>query len=639
MPITVETDTNNEFDWATRTTDELTLFGRTMIDVTTLYDDGHIEETYSLNGVLITQEIQDPTDVFDFENQLTRYDTSGVLQFIDTLGDDAQREVQNFENGTLDTIVLTDESDTTNGPGTLPWNTITITFNTDGTVDERVINYDQNTGFFLPISDQQESNFLYEILYDADDTNDWLFIDNSRSGTSNTITTYYDHGGVREEIFRNGIADRISEDDYGNAEIWTGRTTLFDANGLITTRFTSNDDGSTFVESYIDGGLYLTTYQDNDSSNSVISVSISYDSEGNAVSQDTLLTNGETVTEILRETSIQIDTDEIANWDRITTVQDGEGTLIERETIFDNGNTRFDSFDNGVLSERLTTQADGDLVRDTYAGGQRVENVRIDVSDSVNWEEQTSTFDANGDLSTRTTIFDNGNTRADSFESGVLSERLTTEADGDLRFDTYENGQRVSNVRTDVSDSVSWEEQTSTFDANGDLSNRTTTYDDGVLRVETFEDGQRVSLTQTDLLDARTWDSIAVTYDENGAISQRVTDRDNGIRREELFEGGERYGIIEEDVFDFVNWDVKMTLYDADGNVEQRATLFDNNDEAYRIYEDGVLQALIQSDGNDSHSWGARLIEYTPDGPVTTVYDNVYDLPEPYIDFFAMAAA
>ena len=568
MPITVEIDTNDEFDWAERTTDELTLFGRTMTTVTTLFDDGHIEETYAINGVLITEEIQDPTDVFAFENQLTRYDTSGVLQFIDTLGDDAQREVQSFDGGVLDTITLTDESDTSAGPGLRPWDSITITFDASGEVDERVINYDQNTGFFLPAIDRQDSNFLYEIQYDADDANDWLFIDNSRSGTSNTIKTYLDHGGVREEVFRNGVAESISEDDYGNAELWTGRTTLFDANGFITTRFTTNDDGSTFVESYTDGGLYRTTFQDNDGSNSVISVVTFFDSDGNAISQDTLFTSGQTVTEILRETTIQVDTDDTANWSRITTVQDGDGALIERETIFDNGNTRFDSFDDGILSERLTTQADGDL--------------------SLN---------------------------------------------------TYDDGQRIANVRTDVSDSKSWDVIATTYDSNGNVSGKTTSFDNGVSRVESFEDGQRTTTTQVDLLDARNWESIETNYDENGAISDRVTIKDNGISREESFEDGNRLGIVEEDVFDFVGWDTKMTSYDANGNVGQRATLYDNGDEMYRLYEDGVLLGRLDLDGNDSNSWEVRLIEYLPDGPVTTTYDNALDVPEPYIDFLTTGVA
>lgn len=568
MPVTVEIDTNDEFIWAERTTDEITLFGRTMTTVTTLYDDGHTEETYSINGTLISEDIQDPTDVFDFASKFSRYDTSGELQFIDTLGDDGQRKVQNFADGVLDTIVLTDETGTADSPGAKPWDSITLTFDANGDLDERVINYDSNTGYALPATDTQGTNFLYEIQYDADNLNDWLFIDNSRSGTTNVITTYYDHGGVKEEIFRNGLADRINEDDYGNAESWTERTTVFDANGAIATRFTFNDDGSDLVESYVDEVLSRTTYKDNDSSNSVISVSTFFDTEGNAVSRDTLYTNNETVTEILRATTVQTDDADTANWSQITTVRDGEGALIERETVFDNGNTRFESFENGVLSERLTT-----------------------------------------------------------------------EADGDLNLITYEDGQRATSVRTDVSDSKSWDVITTTYDENGDMSGKTTSYDNGILRVEAFEDGLRTTTTQTDTLDAKNWNSIETVFDENGQISQRVTIKDNGIRKEDVFENGARAATIETDVFDFVGWDVKMTAYDENGKVGQRATLFDNGDEMYRLYDNGQLLGRLDLDGNDSNSWEARLIEYLPDGPVTTTYDNPLELPEPYLGFLDIAVA
>ena len=141
-----------------------------------------------------------------------------------------------------------------------------------------------------------------------------------------------------------------------------------------------------------------------------------------------------------------------------------------------------------------------------------------------------------------------------------------------------------------------------------------------------------------DTSDEFIWDSITTETAADGTILTQSTVFDSGIIQDDLYEGGKLFASIEQDTFDFTDWVVRQTLYDENGEIALQASLQDDGDEIYNIYVGGDLFASLLLDVNESETWEVSLTEQGPNGPQTTYYDNMYNVPEPYLDLLPMGA-
>lgn len=359
-------------------------------------------------------------------------------------------------------------------------------------------------------------------------------------------------------------------------------------------------------------------------------------------------------------------------------------TIYDTENEFDWASITSTYIDGALAIEQKTMDTgfgEWTWYRDGYVSSFQLRDSPENTND---WDILSTAFNADGEIIAEYINYDDGRYVQQNITDGVVTSEIisfpetgaanelvrlsTIYSDGEVvrTFGTYSNGTSYQDEFTDgVRDTRYWSDRTTDgtdgakpwtsitleYDvATGDLIERQTFNDDGTSKTELFEGGVRSSTAQLDNFvfnsdvppadgGAKAWQEINTTFDENGVISNRETTFDNGVQRLEFFEDGNRLGIIEEDVLDFAGWDVRMTVYDTDGNVSQRAVSFDNADETYRLYEGGQLLGRLDLDGNDSNTWEARLTEYPADGPIVTTYDNMFDVPEPYLDFLELGVA
>ena len=251
-------------------------------------------------------------------------------------------------------------------------------------------------------------------------------------------------------------------------------------------------------------------------------------------------------------TSTQFDTEDQFSWDSIISTFDDD-TLIFRETAFDNGLARFEEFINGVRS--VITQYDN---VDLSTGEAPADG------GAFLWTEQTIGYDDNGDIEGRNTLFDNGVSKLEFFENGVrtttiqfdnvdpstfeapeeggaknwvqqgmsynengtLQQRSTIFDNGVAKLEEFEDGVRSSTTQYDNLDPLtlespadggafSWTEQSTYYDQDGAIEFRETTFDNGLARFEEFVNGVRSFTTQYDNVDLSTGEAPA----DGGAFS------------------------------------------------------------------------------------------------------------------------
>ncbi len=340
----------------------------------------------------------------------------------------------------------------------------------------------------------------------------------------------------------------------------------------------------------------------------------------------------------------EFDTENQFDWTSIQyTIEDD--VIVATRTLFDAGYTVFGTYEDGVLTEELyvgtmdalgfdnrqieydaagqityrgTVFPDDYRVSEVFENGVRTETLIQDGffgDGAETWREIAFTHDADGNIASRRTEFDDGRVELDMFEPGV---RETVQ---------------------DFEQTNPWESIDTTFDASGDVAERVTTLDTGIVRQEIFEDGARVRVVQTDNPGsdgpgAKKWTSIDTSYDADGNLHERVTINDNGVTRTETFEDGQRVSLLQEDLGDGKRWETITTEYDA-GQMAERRVEFDNGDVSLSLYADGSRTQLVQLDGNDSANWLLRVTDFDAEGGrVVTTYAAAEDIPEDLLTYF-----
>ena len=441
--------------------------------------------------------------------------------------------------------------------------------------------------------------------------------------------TVYDNGIARSEEFLFGVRASITQYDNvdpitgeapedGGAVSWTEQYIEYDPSGTIEFRDTLFDSGVQRIENFQNGVRSITMQYDNidpitgeaPEDGGAVSWTeqiTSYDLNGEIEGRNTVFDDGVTKLEFfqngVRTTTIQLDNVDPStfegpedggarNWIQLATSYDENGTIEQRSTVFDNGIFKIEDFENGVRSSTIQYDNLDFITGEAPADGG-----------AVSWTEQSTYYDPDGVLEFRETTYDDGILRLEEFENGVRS--VTTQFDND--------------------DAVSWTEQTTHYDVDGALEFRETTYDNGIFRFEEFENGVRSITFQLDNDDAVSWTEQTTFYEADGALEFRETTYDNGIYRFEEFENDVRSVTFQLDNDDAVSWTEQTTHYDVDGALEFRETTYDNGIFRFEEFENGVRSVTTQFDRDDAVSWTEQYTEYNADGSIyfrSTTFDN-----------------
>ncbi|MFQ1702444.1 hypothetical protein ACJ5NV_17805 [Loktanella agnita] len=129
-------------------------------------------------------------------------------------------------------------------------------------------------------------------------------------------------------------------------------------------------------------------------------------------------------------------------WETITESYEVSGLISFRETTYDNGDVKLDRFENGVLFSSL--KADG--YHPTF------DTPPVD-GGNAEWSSIETLYSSSGQIESRATIYDDGDTIIFNFEDGERSERVRVDGDGDetwlLSVTTYgEDGNQTVNYDT-----------------------------------------------------------------------------------------------------------------------------------------------------------------------------------------------
>ncbi len=420
----------------------------------------------------------------------------------------------------------------------------------------------------------------------------------------------FDWSTIITQIADNG--DRIQRDwEYDDGSI---RTDIYDAGVITETRkfdSSANPDANPWdvVRVYYDNGV-------------IVGSEITYDDTSAKIE---IFENG------VRSQLTELDSTTVPgtrDWERIDTYYDANGDLAGRETLYDTGERRLETYefgalsqitqldetdvqdwidiqtyyDNGLIAGQVITYDDGREVARSYDSGAVSREDQYDRTAAGDpagqeWERISTYYEPDGALAGRETEFDDGVLRLDYYSDGALSRVSQTDRAGDARIwqshNTYfeANGDKAG-IEIDYDDGrfetiyfsdgiksrqelidrtqsgdpagQGWDSQTTYFEVNGDKAYRETQFDNGVLKQETFDGGQIFTVEQFDTGNAKTWDSIVIRYDAQGRIAAKEVTNDNGLLREETFVDGQRYEVNEQDTGNAFGWDSRLTSYNVD---------------------------------------------------------------------------
>ncbi len=456
MPLStsITFDENDVYNWFSIETTIITEIGHVFSRIIT-YDDGSIkEQEFDETGALSYMFQSDPNNAFAWETIETIYDyASSSLSERVIVYDNGNTTEQTFNAGVITNSLLVDNGDD------YDWSWIDSSYDQNGQISERELLYD-NGVFTTQLFDAGTITFSLSVDVDDFYSDAWDVVTLFYSdGELSERQTRYDNGSFKVEVFADGtLSETVQIDDYfgaGNAYDWSRIDTTYDQSGLIQYRETVFDNGVMKYEEFENGIRTEMTQLD-----------------GFSYSEEPL--------------------DGGANaWQQIYTAYDQSSLIEYRETVFDNGVLKYEEFENGTRTEM--TQLDG-----FYNGEPPVDG------GAEAWESIVTYFEE-GDIARRETLFDDGVAKLELFENGVRTvvyqddpddgqggardwqEKLTNYDangqietagtlfdDGDTIIFNYEDGERTERVRFDGDDDESWLLSVTSFSDEG---NQTVNYD------------------------------------------------------------------------------------------------------------------------------------------------------------------
>lgn len=507
-----EFDTDNAFDWAS--------ISRTFIDdelsiVRTIFDDGSKEtQIYTDGYVSLIRKEDGPDDTEAWTSLSTEFNAQGTVIATYTTYDDGRMREQRFDGNQLKAEFITYPDGRIESVSTIY---------VDGVLERKFVDFSDGTTY------QEE------------------FTD-----------------GVRDTRF---TSDRPTDDAPDGAKPWSAITTRYDtATGDVTEKSTSNDDGTSKLELFEDGTRTTTTQTDNDDVKNWTSIETIFDEDGVIASRETLLDNG-IVRQQLFEDGVRSETIQLDNvdgsgasapdggakaWQEIYTSFDSDGVITGRETVLDDGVIKLEQFEGGIRSFKVeldNVQGFGDTAPD---GGAK------------SWQEIYTTYDSAGAISERDTVFDNGVTKLEFFidgvrsnttqldnvdgsgapapdggakswqeiyttfdSEGVISERETVFDNGVRKQDLFENGERTLIIEEDALDAKEWDFRFTEFDSGGNREFVGTVFDNGDQSVKLFIEGTLEAFLELD--------SDGLDDAGNPSWGARLTEYDGGQAETTLY--------------------------------------------------------------------------------------------------------
>ncbi len=325
------------------------------------------------------------------------------------------------------------------------------------------------------------------------------------------------------------------------------------------------------------------------------------------------------------------------------TVTDGVKTLVtwsdpNNATNWASISTTFNPT-TGQKTAQTRTMDDGRIISTTFDVGVISERVITDVANEFNWLSTTSSYDAQGRISSSVVSHDDGRTSTTTYVNGVLDQRTVADTDGAFIWTstvydwnpvdgqlltvttTMDDGtiivtgpalgpEESTVIRTDTKDKFLWESRETTYDAAGAIVQRTVEYDDGRIEVAEFTGGVRSETTISDVDDVKAWETVELTYDTKGQLTDRTTIYDDDRVVTSTYQDGVLATRTVVDVLDAYNWLGFSLRFDAKGRLVEKIIGFDDGVVKTTAYRDGVIFGSIKFDYEDVHAWESISTAY-----------------------------
>lgn len=412
---------------------------------------------------------------------------------------------------------------------------------------------------------------MITVRFDEDDRYSWSSITSFFSGEIlEAKVTEFDDGKMTEEFYEEGIlARRLQLDNKEDSQTsWQSIETYYD-HGEAVAKVTRYDNGVVDERSYVNGELYQHFSTDEGNARVWSSIERHFDEAGSLIGRQTNFDNGVVKGEMfedgLRVYTLQRDDSEqgaAKTWEQIDTYYDDNGELAGRITAYDNGVQREEQFD----------------------AGQRVTMTETDASfdgEAKNWERVDTYYDEDGAPAGKYIVYDNGTVSETSYVEGVRSQMVQS--------DNSEGGEAAA-----------WSQIETYYDETGAKAERFTVYDDGTTKQDSFINGVRSVTIQQDFGmgydddGAKSWEQIITVFDEEGQREGRVVIHDNGsVKGTAYHDNGKKSITFSSDAQDglggLYSWSDRASFFDEDGLLFQKAQLNDDGSGFVSDYEGGVL--------------------------------------------------
>ena len=254
------------------------------------------------------------------------------------------------------------------------------------------------------------------------------------------------------------------------------------------------------------------------------------------------------------------------------------------------------TYSRGRVSEKFVIYDDGSQGTRLYDRGAILSEVRVDDPndpDTNLWSEIRTEFDANGQVASIETTYDNGVVQMDSYSDGQLTYSLS--------------------VDSRVSDAEPWQQIERFYDAQGQLRDEITLLDTGIVETAHFASGVMTHRTQYDAqgVDAADWTEIESFYDSLGQLEREVTTLDTGVIQDETYVNGVlSYRVSYDDPgTNAMEWVVIEESFDEVGQLAVQTVTHDNGIIAESQYSDGVLNYRVEYDDPYSNAADWTRIE------------------------------
>ncbi len=315
--------------------------------------------------------------------------------------------------------------------------------------------------------------------------------------------------------------------EFGSAGVlpWSAQWQVLGENPSWTVRLLTQNDNALRFQAAFEERVYLDLQSGAENTKVWHSVETRFDM-GSLTMTVTTTTEGlqrEDFFENGKRVAIRYsDTIGIRPWLDVTNIFDDDGDRVEKVTNMDDGRQRQDIFDNGLRKTTVFTD--------------------FSENNDFDWDVITSEYNASGQRTSKTTIYDDGSERIETFVGGIRTEV----------------------ARTDGGEEA-WDTILTNYTPFGDLEARTITYDDGTERLERYFDDALVEVIQSDLENEYGWFTIDRSYDASGRVSRSQSIFDDGDITIMLYIDGLRDTRIELDADGDEDWMYRVTHYDEEG--------------------------------------------------------------------------